>query len=135
MSETIKLKIDWKAVNAVEAKVCWALGLTAHELQTEIREAMVIPRDSGALQGTKFFVDDSEVKKGRVRLVHEGPYARRLYYHPEYNFNRAPWVDSKGKKHEGNANAQGLWFRPWQKGGAYEKRPQEIFVALLKKEL
>lgn len=48
-----------------------------------------ILRDSG--------IRASQIGKGRI--IWDTPYARRLYYNPQYNF-------SKDK----NPNAQGLWF-------------------------
>ena len=124
MSEGINVNIDWKAVNKKEQEVFRALGLVAEVLQDDIREEMIVPRKTGALQGEKFYIDRSEIRKGIVSLAHTGPYARRLYYHPEYNFNR-----------EFNVNAQALWFRPWMKGGEYESRPQQILMAILKRGL
>lgn len=110
------VKIDEKAVGEMEKAMRRALSLMAYELQGRIRDAQVIPRDTGALQGEKFYVDDSQVDKGIVELVHEGPYARRLYYHPEYNFRK-----------DQNPYAQGLWFQLWQKGGIYEFEPVDIY--------
>lgn len=124
MSERIKIKINKKDIKGIEKKACWALGMTAQTLQDEIREEMIIPRDKGTLQGEKFYIDDSGVSNGKVLLMHEGPYAHRLYHHPEYNFRR-----------DQNPNAQALWFRPWEKGGIYEDRPAELFRNYLKKEL
>lgn len=121
---SITIHIDKKAVRAIEEQANRALTLTAHVLQDEIREEMIVPRDTGHLQNEAFFVDSTEESRGRVRLVFSTPYARRLYYHPEYNFRR-----------DKNPNAQGLWLRPWQRGGIYQNRPQEIFEAILQKGL
>lgn len=120
----IKITINKSKVARINRKAQRAFELTARVLQDDIREEQVIPRDIGTLQGEAFFVDDSESSQGEIRLVHQTPYARRLYYHPEYNFS-----------HRENANAQGMWFSPWLKGGKYQKRPAEIFSRLLKKEL
>lgn len=120
----IKITIDKSKVARIDRKIQRAFELTARVLQDDIREEQVIPRDIGTLQGEAFFVDDSESSQGEIRLVHQTPYARRLYYHPEYHFS-----------HRENANAQGMWFSPWLKGGKYQKRPAEIFSKLLKKEL
>lgn len=110
------VKIDKKAVGELEEAMRKALKIMAYELQSRIRDAQVIPRDTGALQNEKFYVDDRRVKEGIVALVNEGPYARRLYYHPEYNFRK-----------DKNPNAQGLWFSLWQNGGIYEHEPVDIY--------
>lgn len=54
-----------------------------------------IPKAIGTLEGSG--VRASQVGKGKV--IWDTPYARRLYYNPQYNF-------SKDK----NPNARGLWF-------------------------
>ena len=91
-------------------------------LQGEIRDAQVIPMETGALRGEQFFIDDSNVNKGHVSLVHSTPYARRLYYHPEYNFS-----------HEFAENAKGKWFDDWV-NGSKKKRAQEIYNQMFRRE-
>ncbi|AJH78126.1 MULTISPECIES: minor capsid protein [Heyndrickxia] len=54
-----------------------------------------IPKDKGTLERSSLQASDLE----RGEIVWDTPYARRLYYHPEYNF-------SKDK----NPHARGLWF-------------------------
>ena len=125
------IKINTKGIKAAEEDILKALGLTALGLQKKVREADVVPRDTGQLEDVKFFVDDSRIKEGIVSLVFEGPYARRLYYHPEYNFHREPWTDKQGRNHDGNPNAQGLWMSLWEPGGIYEDVPQEIFNEII----
>lgn len=99
-----------------------ALEQTAEALHTEIVQEQVIPRDTGTLQGEAFFVDYSKSSKGKVSLVHSTPYARRLYFHPEYKF----------QTHE-NPNAKGLWFEDWEPGGKYEEFAEEAFVELYRR--
>lgn len=117
-----------------------ALEQTAEALHGEVQQAQVVPRRDGALQGEKMFVDKSMSGNGKVSLVHEGPYARRLYYHPEYNFHKGPWkedwTDREGKrhhaKHDGNPNAKGKWFEDWFSGGSKEDFVPETFKKLYK---
>lgn len=82
-----------------------ALEQTAEALHTDVVQAQVIPRDSGHLQDDSTFVDCSQSKSGTVSLVSQTPYARRLYYHPEYNFSTTE-----------NPNAQGKWYEDWING-------------------
>lgn len=82
-----------------------ALRQTAEQLLEDVRDAQVIPRDSGHLQGDATVVDESQAQSGTVSIVSQTPYARRLYYHPEYNFRKTD-----------NPNAQGKWFEPWISG-------------------
>ena len=82
-----------------------ALAQTAEALHTEVVQAQVMPRDTGHLQDDSTFVDNSQAKSGTVSLVSQTPYARRLYFHPEYNFQTKE-----------NPNAQGKWLEPWITG-------------------
>lgn len=82
-----------------------ALEKTAEALHTDVVQAQVMPRDSGHLQNESTFVDYSQSKSGTVTLVSQTPYARRLYFHPEYNFRKVE-----------NPNAQGKWLEPWING-------------------
>lgn len=122
MSEKIKIKIDRKAIRKMEEKANQALATTALVLQDDMREEMIIPRATGSLQNERFYVDTSEQNIGRVRLIFRGPYARRLYFHPEFNFRR-----------DINPNAQGLWMRPWMRGGKYEDRAAKVFAEVFQR--
>ena len=122
MKVTSKIKINQTAIKAITAKAQAALEQTADLLQTEVKQAQVIPRMDGHLQGEAMFVDKSESKYGRVSIVHSTPYARRLYYHPEYNF----------KKDE-NPNAKAHWFEDWQKGGKHEDFCNKAFAIIMRR--
>ena len=76
----------------------------------------------GNLQNESTFVDTSESQLGKVTIVHNTPYARRLYYHPEYHFD-------KGE----NANAGGKWYDKWLPGGSREKDCQKAYAQFYKR--
>ncbi len=126
MKVTSTVKLNMPRIRKLTDAAVKALELTAEALHVEVVQAQVIPRKDGALQGEKMFVDCSESSNGKVTIVHEGPYARRLYYHPEYNFHTGPWeeewTDKDGKhhhvKHDGNPNAKGNWYEDWLPGGS-----------------
>lgn len=130
MKVNSRVKIDTRKIKQLTQASITALEQTAEALHTEVVQAQVVPRMDGVLQGEQFFADYSESNKGKVSLIHATPYARRLYYHPEYNFHKGPWTDSKGKKHDGNPNAQGKWFEPWIDGDKkdfYKKAFKEFY--------
>ena len=127
-----KITLNMPLINSLSRNVAEALVQTAVALQSEVSQAMVVPRKDGALGDEKFFVDDSKANLGSVPLVHEGPYARRLYFHPEYNFHRDLWYDSQGKQHGGHPNAKGKWFEDWLKGGQYEDFCPKMFAKIYK---
>ena len=87
-----------------------ALSQTAEALKTEVLQAQVMPRDEGTLQNNSTFVDDTNVKNGKVSLVSSTPYARRLYFHPEYNFDKTK-----------NTSAGGKWLDDWLDGSFVRK--------------
>lgn len=97
-------------IRALEEAQIIALEQTAEALHTKVVQDQVVPRDTGNLQNEAFFVDNSESSNGKVSLIHSTPYARRLYFHPEYKF----------QKHE-NPNAKGKWFEDYEQGGKYEE--------------
>ena len=74
-----------------------ALAMTADATLTELRDRQVMPFDTGNMQNDSTFIDDSQ--KDKVSIVTTAPQARRLYFHPEYNFRR-----------NNNSRAGGKWF-------------------------
>ena len=84
VKSTVKLNMA-KIHKLTQASVT-ALERTAEALHTEVVQAQVMPFETGHLQEDATFVDYSESSQGKVSLVTSTPYARRLYYHPEYNF-------------------------------------------------
>ena len=101
-----KIKLNMAKMRQLTSAQATALEQTAEALHTEIVQAQVVPRDKGTLQGEAFAPDYSQSRSGKVTLVHSEPYARRLYFHPEYHFQ-------KGE----NPNAKGEWFEDWMPGG------------------
>ena len=116
------ININQSAINNISNAAKRALIKTGEAMHTEIVQAQVIPRDKGTLQGEAFTVDDSRANDGVVSLVHSTPYARRLYFHPEYNFSKLE-----------NPNARGEWFEPWISGNQNERFAQ-VFAEFLKQE-
>ena len=78
------------------------------------RERGIVP---GELQGS-VFVDRSEARGGKVSVVANTPYARRLYFHPEYNYYRGT-----------NPRAGGMWFEPYK--GERRKWLADAYAKLL----
>ena len=116
------VKFDWGTIRKLEAAQITALEQTAEFLHTEVVQAQVMPFDTGNLQNESTFVDDSKSKEGKVTIAHNTPYARRMYYHPEYHF----------QKHE-NPNARGKWYADWLPGGSREKDCQKAYAQFYKR--
>lgn len=100
------VKMNLPRIRQLTDAAARALELTAEALHTEVVQAQVMPFDTGNLQNESTFVDLSYSAQGKVRLVSSTPYARRLYYHPEYNFQK-----------DENPNAGGEWYKDWLPGG------------------
>lgn len=118
-----KLTLFKSKIKRLDKAQVVALEKTAEALHTEVVQAQVVPRETGALQNENFFVDNTHSSKGTVSLVHSTPYARRLYFHPEYNFNK-----------DENPNAKGKWFEDWMPGGSKADHVNKIFVKNYEKE-
>lgn len=99
-----------------------ALEQTGEALHTEVVQAQVMPFDTGHLEEDATFVDYSDSADGIVRIVSSTPYARRLYYHPEYNFQT-----------DENPFAGGEWFEPWLPGGVSQDFAKDAFKRFYKK--
>lgn len=114
-SSVIKLNMP-RLRQLTQAQVA-ALEQTAEALQhTEVVQAQVVPFRTGNLQNESMFVDTSESSSGKVSIVHSTPHARRLYFHPEYNFST-----------EENPNAGAHWFDEWLPGGNKEDWARDMY--------
>lgn len=116
------VKMNFPRIRQLTQATVTALELTAEALHTEVVQAQVFPFDAGNLQNESTFVDTSESATGKVSLVSSAPYARRLYYHPEYNFRK-----------DENPNARGEWYEDWLPGGSREDFAVKAFRKLFKK--
>lgn len=114
VKSTVKLNMG-KISQLTKASVT-ALEKTAEAVHTELVQFQTMPFGEGTLQNTQTFVDYSDSSKGKVSIVSSTPYARRLYYHPEYNFSK-----------EENPNAGGKWAEPYMKGGKKQDFAQKAF--------
>lgn len=101
----VKVKLNNANVNKIEKAITRNLIKTADALKTDLQQSETMPFKTGSLQNRSTFVDDKEAASGKVYVVTDTLYARRLYFHPEYNFSRTE-----------NKNAGGEWFEPYISG-------------------
>ncbi len=134
------IKLNLPRIRELSQAAVTALELTAEALHTEVLQAQVMPFDTGAMQGEKTFIKAGEVitsvykngqvatntitkaKNGKVSIITTAPQARRLYYHPEYNFQT-----------DENPFASGKWFEPWLPGGVNQDFAKEAFRKFYKR--
>lgn len=102
---TSRVKLNVPKIKQLDRATTTALEKTVNALHTEVVIAQVIPFDTGNMQNDNTYEDYSKSSKGQVDLITSTPYARRMYYHPEYNFQTKE-----------NAKAQGNWYESWISG-------------------
>lgn len=133
-SVTSKIKLNLPLLKQLDKAQQTALRNTTDALLRQIKNSQVMPFDTGNLQNESTFADYANLAEGETKIVSSTPYARRLYFHPEYKFHRAVWVDKDGKKHGANKNAGGKWLAPWLKGGTRQNFCQKAFARFYKQE-
>lgn len=101
----VSVKMNNAAIKKLQYAQIKALELTAEEVKRDVIADGVIPFDTGTLQNESTTTDLSKSNRGKVSVVSDTPYARRMYFHPEYQFNQ-----------EKNPNAKGRWFDDWING-------------------
>ena len=116
------IKINTQRLRELSQAQITALEQTAEALHDEVKQAQVMPFDTGNLIDNTF-ADYTYSKIGRARIVSTTRYARRLYFHPEYHFQTYE-----------NPFAGGEWFNPRLPGGLYEDFAQKAFKKLYRRE-
>lgn len=119
----VKVSLNHKNIAYVKKIANEALKKTAEKLLDDMQQSQTMPFDTGELQNRSTFVDDSKKNSGKVSIVSDTLYARRLYFHPEYKF-----------KQDKNAKAGGLWFDPYI-SGSKKNLVQRSFAKIMKGKL
>lgn len=104
MKTKVTIKLDRAKINAITNAKNKALEITTEAILSDIKTSAVVPKDTGELERSGF-VDLSRVDDGITSINFDTPYARRLYWHPEYNFRQ-----------DKNPNAQGKWMQSYVDG-------------------
>lgn len=123
MSECkIKVRLNDGALNLLSKKVQRAIELTADQMITDIQQRQVVPAQTRTLERS-VSVKKAILNKGNISLVYNTPYARRLYYHPEYNFSK-----------DINRNAQGKWLE-YYKSGEGAEWIKKVYTIMARREI
>lgn len=93
------VKIDKRVLEKLSKAAISAQEMTTSALKTEESIDQVMPRDTGNMSVKHTFVDFSKAKNGETDIITSTPYARKLYFHPEYNFQRFEHKNAQGKWH------------------------------------
>lgn len=102
----VTIKLDYAKIKRIEKAALESAAEVLEVMYTDLANSQTMPFDTGDMQNNQTFVESTDT--GAV-LITGSPQARRLYYHPEYNFQR-------GK----NANAGAYWLEPYISGNKKE---------------
>lgn len=120
----VKTTMNPKAMQRLSGAPSKALEMTIQgakdSILSDIMAAEVVPKQTGELERSAK-IDTSKSKRGKVSISYDTPYARRLYWHPEYKFRQ-----------DKNRHAQGEWLRAWAEGKK-DRGVTAAFKKLLKK--
>ncbi|MCM3041713.1 minor capsid protein [Paenibacillus motobuensis] len=119
MKVNVKVTLNQAALKNLEQIQRQALEMTAEAVLTDIKTSGVVPKDTNQLE-LSGFVDLTEIRQGIASIVFDTPYARRLYWHPEYNFRT-----------DKNPHARGKWMEPYY-SGEKKKFVQQTFAQFVK---
>lgn len=95
MDIRIKVNLNRGNINKIVQASIKALPLTMEAMKSEVNNMQVVPKEIGDLEQS--VVVGSE--NGMGFISYNTPYARRMYYNPQYNFRT-----------DKNPNAQGRWL-------------------------
>lgn len=118
MNSCVKLNIG--NIRLIEDSISEALVEAGEAVRQDVQQSQTMPFDTGQLQNRSTELDTKRAKYGVVSVFSDTPYARRLYFHPEYRFNR-----------EHNPSAGAEWFKPYI-SGAKKDYAQKVFAHSLK---
>lgn len=139
----VKVKISMNTGNILMLQKAQqkAAKLTAEALKNDIERSGVVPRDVGTLEES-VSIKPGALDRGALKLIYNTPYARRLYFHPEYHFHQEPWEETvhhkdgtvSRLKHDGNRNAKGKWLEDYISGSKknYVRDTYKRFYKMLK---
>lgn len=117
-----KVKLNMPAIRKLDQAAYQAMELASEAVKTDLIQSQTMPFDTGHLQNESTFVKPHPILR-KVDIVSQTPYARRLYFHPEYNFSTKE-----------NPCAGGAWFEPYKPGGVKQAFPGKAFARFYKRK-
>lgn len=116
MKITSKVVLNKNNINKIEQAMAKALPLTMEAMKTEVNNMQVVPKEVGDLEESVVVGVENNIGS----ISYNTPYARKLYYNPQFNFRtdknpnaQGRWLDSflHGPKKEWLANTFGLFLK------------------------
>lgn len=103
MDVNAKVELFQDKINKLQEASQKAFEMTVEAVLTDIKVSQVVPKDTSMLEDSGFTEINIEAMIGTI--IFDTPYARKLYWHPEYDFRA-----------DKNPNAQGLWMQTYFDG-------------------
>lgn len=126
----VEIKLDYKAISELSQAAKNAAVETMELLLGDLKNnSLTMPFDTGDMQNNQTFVsaEGDDTINGEdvfsVSLITGSPQARRLYYHPEYNFQQSK-----------NPDAGAYWLAPYLEGGEKESFIKNTYSEVLKEK-
>lgn len=120
LNAKVTSKINTKNNAMIKYIAIQSLVETVDALKSDLQKSGTMPFKEGELQDRNTDKDDSTKNSRKVSIVSDTPYARRLYFHPEYNFRK-----------DKNKNAGGAWFEPYI-SGSKKDYARKTFAKIMK---
>lgn len=115
-----KVRLNMPRIQKLDRAAFRAMEMAAEAVKTDLVLSQTMPFQTGVLQNEGTFVNPHRFLR-KVEIVSQTPYARRLYFHPEYNFSKAE-----------NPHAGGAWFEPYKPGGHKQDLAAKAFAKCYK---
>lgn len=84
----VGINLDEAALARLDGAAKAAALETVEAVKTDLVNSQTMPFDTGTMQGSLHTEQFDAADESHVVLQTDGPQARRLYFHPEYNFQR-----------------------------------------------
>lgn len=115
----IRVKVNQAVINKMLSAPGKSLAMTAMAVETDLINSNTLPMgDTEMLEQSTHI---GMISEDHAYIATDTPYARRLYFHPEFNFRK----DKHG-------SAGGRWFDPYI-SGSKRKFAESALVKFLRK--
>lgn len=118
MNAKVKLQLYPDKIKRLQEIAQKAFELTAEAVLTDVQQSQTIPKNIGELERSGFI--EVDVTNMVAKIIFDTVYARRLYWHPEFDFRK-----------DKNPNAGGLWMQTYI-DGPKKNFVKETYLAFLK---
>lgn len=102
MKVNVKVELYSDKIKALHDAIEPSIQQAVEAVKTQIVSDQVVPKDKGELERSAFMRKKS---RSKYQIVYDTPYARRLYWNPQYDFRT-----------DKNPNAKGLWMQAYIDG-------------------